>query len=228
MFTKAQVNKVMTELSKKTACFVSESHLQTSFVIEAAKQNEKYEFYPEYTVYKNKLPKNFIKNIGQGSARFDLVIVDKKSGDKTIIEFKYKTKEFFDNNHVLNFDIELTNQAAHNLTEYDIWKDISRIEHMVGSNKEYKNGFVIFITNDMLYPNGRNLNAKYGRAFSVENGQHKKGTKIWNPTPPPKTVSKNRLGKLIIKNTYNFDYKKFSSFPENKNGDFMSLIIEIS
>ena len=83
MFTRDKVNKVIEVLQSKGAFFVSEAHLQMSFILEAYKlYSNDFEFIPEYS----------IPNKTTGHDEIDLVIVDKQTNEKTFIEFKHKTK----------------------------------------------------------------------------------------------------------------------------------------
>ena len=83
----------------------------------------------------------------------DIVV---SNGDEYVpIELKYKKKE-------LKGDVELFGQnmgkgvilkgdAAHDFGRYGFWKDVRRIELLVKSFVNVKNGIVLFVTNDESY-----------------------------------------------------------------------------
>lgn len=90
-----------------------------------------------------------------------VIILDDSSldGSRMIpIELKYKTAE-------LSCDVSagskneeefnLRNHSAHDLAMYDCLKDIERIEKLLNDdNVDAKEGYTIWLTNDMYYPNG--------------------------------------------------------------------------
>lgn len=83
----------------------------------------------------------------------DIVV---SNGDEYVpIELKYKKKE-------LKGDVELfgqkmgkgvilKNNQAHDFGRYEFWKDVRRVELLVKSFENVKNGIVLFVTNDEAY-----------------------------------------------------------------------------
>ena len=90
MFSINEVNDIIKELKKSKYCYVSEAHIQLQFAIVGNNLfSNKFEFIPEYPGITN------IAGIDK-KTEFDLLVVDKKSQEKTLIEFKYKTRNATD------------------------------------------------------------------------------------------------------------------------------------
>lgn len=235
MLTKDEVEKIIDELKKSPNCYVSEAHIQLQFAIIGAKLFEgKYEFVPEYpghTAYSEN---------AERKTEFDLLVFDKKTGHKTLIEFKYKTKNEVQKNKqrmqypvVLGGTLQLANHGAQNPNRYDCWRDIYRIEQNV-KHKDVNNGFFIFVTNDMAYIDKDGSNSVFCKRddFSLMQGEHKHQTKKVDPNVKDSSAGAFRKSNPIkIENDYDFQYADFQDFknynvnePYNK---FMYLLVEI-
>ena len=210
---------------------MSEAHIQLQFAIVGNNLfSNKFEFIPEYPGITN------IAGIDK-KTEFDLLVLDKKSQEKTLIEFKYKTRNATDKSKrtlfpsYLGTDIALANHSAHDLNRYDCWWDIYRIESNVKS-RTFTNGFFIFVTNEYLYKDSDGSailsNTNDPEMFSLKEGYHKAMKKIVNPDISPKTAGAFRINNPIhIKNDYVFEYNNFQDFGLPKNGEFWSLIVPI-
>lgn len=233
MFTLEDVEKVIQKLSNDKRIFVSEADLQVSFIIEASKTIEKeFYYYPEFSPSSDEVPKEYKDNFG-GKVNFDLLIIDKETNDKTIIEFKYKTKEL--SNYQTNRDgmpvyINKGGNDAPDLGRYDCWKDIYRIEQFVKS-KYCKKGFFIFITDVEAYLT--NPEDKYYKDFDMSKGQHSpnQNGKYWKQRNNHiSSIGKERDHPLKINNLYEFEYKTFlEEFTTGKKTkhNFKYLIVKI-
>ena len=217
MFTRDKVNKVIEVLQSKGAFFVSEAHLQMSFILEAYKlYSNDFEFIPEYS----------IPNKKSGHDEIDLVIVDKKTNEKTFIEFKHKTKND-DNNPISlciygnpnpNDKFQPKNHGAQNLGRYDCWHDIERIENYK-IQENTTNGFFVFLTNDDAYWKQQGTK-KFGNAFDMTPKTYKPASKDWVRPVNINSITKKRDRAIDIKQQYTFKYDDYL-YP------FKILVVEI-
>lgn len=231
MFSINEVNDIIEELKNSKYCYVSEAHIQLQFAIVSNNLfKNASEFVPEYPGITN------IAGVDK-KTEFDLLVVDKETQEKTLIEFKYKTRNATDKSKrtlfptYLGTDIALANHSAHDLNRYDCWWDIYRIESNVKSGT-FTNGFFIFVTNEYLYKDEDGsaiLSYKNDpEMFSLKKGYHKAMVKTVDNKLDPKTAGAFRINNPIhIKNDYVFEYNKFQDFRLPKNGEFWSLIVPI-
>lgn len=234
MLTKDQVVQIIDELKKSAFCYVSEAHIQLQFaIIGAQMRGDQFDFIPEFPGHTA-----YSENAEQ-KTEFDLLVFDKKTGEKTLIEFKYKTKNIADKDKREKFPVvfgnwlKLANDGAHNPNRYDCWRDIFRIEQNV-KHKEVNNGFFILVTNDSAYigKDGSNSVFCQGDDFSLMPGVHIHQTKKVDPTVKGSSAGAFRKSNPIkIENNYDFEYKDFQDFktdnvnePYNK---FWYLLVEI-
>lgn len=232
MFTKQQVDQVVEKLSKSSYCYVSEAHLQVQFAIEAYRLfGDNFEIYPEYPLTTN-------YPTGPRRSEFDLLIFDKSTREKTLIEFKYKTRNGTYSGKRYDFPVafgqtkKLANDGAHNPNRYACWKDIYRIESPV-KNKQVDNGFFVFVTNDWLYvgTDGSDYicSQKGVKMFSIANGEHQHMIREIDPSIPTSSIGEfPKKNPLDIQNDYYFEYKDFQNFTDIPDwGKFWSLVVEI-
>ncbi len=235
MLTKQQVDDIIEALKRSRFCYVSEAHIQLQFAIIGAQMfGDQFDFIPEFPGHTA-----YSENAEQ-KTEFDLLVFDKKTGDKTLIEFKYKTKNEVQKNKqrmqypvVLGGALELANHGAQNPNRYDCWRDIYRIEQNV-KHKDVNNGFFIFVTNDMAYIKKDGSNSVFCKRddFSLMQGEHKHQTKKVDPNVKDSSAGAFRKSNPIkIENDYDFQYADFQDFknynvnePYNK---FMYLLVEI-
>mgnify|MGYP000940223012 CR=1 FL=1 len=235
MLTRDEVEKIIVELKNSQSCYVSEAHIQLQFAIIGARLlGNQFDFIPEFpghTAYSTN---------AEQKTEFDLLVFDKKTGHKTLIEFKYKTKNEVQKNKqrmqypvVLGGTLQLANHGAQNLNRYDCWRDIYRIEQNV-KHKDVNNGFFIFVTNDMAYIKKDGSNSVFCKEddFSLKPGKHNSQTKKVDPNVKDSSAGAFRKSNpIIIENDYYFEYKDFQDFktdnvnePYNK---FWYLLVEI-
>lgn len=232
MLTKDLVIQIIEELKKSEFCYVSEAHIQLQFAIIGAKLlRGKFNFIPEYPGY------TMYGGTTSQKTEFDLLVNDTKTGENTLIEFKYKTKndatidkrEWFP--VAFGGKLPLANDGAHNPNRYDCWRDIYRIEQNV-KNKKVKNGFFLFVTNDEAYINEDGSNSVFckGDDFSLMKGEHKHQTKKVDPNVKDSSAGAFRKSNPIkIDNDYDFEYKDFQDFTNVKKpyNKFQYLLVEI-
>lgn len=231
MFSINEVNDIIKELKKSKYCYVSEAHIQLQFAIVGNNLfKNAFEFVPEYPGITN------IAGVDK-KTEFDLLVVDKETQEKTLIEFKYKTRNATDKSKrtlfptYLGTDIALANHSAHDLNRYDCWWDIYRIESNVKSGT-FTNGFFIFVTNEYLYKDedgsGTLSVTKDPKMFSLKKGYHKATVKTVDDKLDPKTAGAFRIKNPInILNDYDFNYELFQDFNLPKDDKFWSLIVPI-
>lgn len=126
----------------------------------------------EYYVPCHELNKD--KYIWENELRLDILVC--KNKEYLPIELKYKTKSVqrklcrFGEN--LSNDVEvIKNQGAKDISMYDFWKDVRRIELVRERFENVKNGLAVFLTNDTSYLFGPK-NTSNNFAFSMSNGLH--------------------------------------------------------
>ncbi len=232
MLTNTQVVQIIDELKKSAFCYVSEAHIQLQFAIIGARLlGNQFDFIPEFpghTAYSTN---------AEQKTEFDLLVFDKNTGDKTLIEFKYKTKNNAEKNKREEFPVvfgkwlKLAYDGAHNPNRYDCWRDIYRIEQNV-KHKEVNNGFFIFVTNDPLYKNVDGTTSFCYQStpgmFSLKNGSHNAQHKKVNPSVSVKSAGAFRLNNdIYIENNYTFQYQPFQNFNVKKYNVFDYLLVEI-
>lgn len=234
MLEKNQVVQIIDELKKSKCCYVSEAHIQLQFAIIGAQLfGNQFDFIPEFPGHTT-----YSTNTVQ-KTEFDLLVFDKKNNEKSLIEFKYKTKNKGDKGKREKFPIvfggwlELANDGAYNPNRYDCWHDIYRIEQNV-KNKDANNGFFIFVTNDKTYIDKDGGNSVFckGDDFSLMPGMHKAQTKQVNPNARAESAGAFRKNNPIrIKNDYVFQYDAFQDFKNNNvnkpYNQFWFLLVEI-
>ncbi len=215
MFTKNDVDSIVASLKRESCVFVSEAHLQLAFALKI--NHGKYDVYPEYPA-----------TVNGKQSEFDLLVSDKTTGERTLVEFKYKTTN--NTNNPDSFPISsgvtviLKDQSAIDNGWYDSWKDISRIEQSVLNNSCSK-GFFILITNDKGYWQMNASNSKNAvSGLYMNDGHHAAGVKKFSNV---KEYRGSRNSPITTLNDYDFSYQPFLDFPGKKYGEFKILVVEI-
>ncbi len=232
MFTVQNAKSIINVLKSKKYCYVSEAHLQLQFAIEGAKLfPDQFEFIPEYPGYTPYSYNNTQKT------KFDLLVLDKKTNERTLIEFKYKTKNETKKGKAISFPgplgttLQLANDSAHNPNRYDCWKDIYRIERNV-RNGFVKNGFFLFVTNEDVYINKDGSNSVFckNNDFSMTPGKHLAQTKEVDKNAKESSAGAFRKNHPItIQKNYDFVYQDFQNFSSvSEYNKFWYLLVEIN
>ena len=202
-FSLEMFQNVLNRLKDKDHFFVSEAHLQTEFIIEAAKMYKDFKYYPELAP--SNLPAEYEADFGSKAVFFDLII--KCKNQTVLVEFKYLTKEYDET--VNGFRIALKNQSAQAIRRYDCWKDISRIETCtINDEIEVDYGYFILITNDPSYWKKPKKSNTIDSAFRIHSGHHKAGNKKWREDTSKGTIG-NRSHVIKIQKGYTFQYEPF-------------------
>lgn len=112
--------------------------------------------------------------------RIDIVVSDKEKQEYVPIEIKYKTKKI-DSKSIKNFDRLgeceeeldlLKDQSARDLGMYNYWKDIRRVELVCKKYEKVKNGFALFLTNDIKYTDKPSKEDCNYYNFSIHQNKH--------------------------------------------------------
>lgn len=203
----------MNDYSKKGIIFFNEAHFQSEFAIFLSKTipMSDYEIILEYS------PK-FKKY------RVDLLIKNKRTNERTIIEFKYVVKEALVEVSK-GFYINLKNQLAYDVRRYQIWRDISKLEDLIANGK-CEHGYFVMITNadDLIKPvNPKNIDSE----FDISSGLKRPNNtslywsyykeKTWKRYPKHVHIKKTK--------SYEFNYKSYSKATGML--DFKYLILPI-
>lgn len=133
-----------------------------------------------------------------------------------MFEFKYKT---INKKEVINDELyDFFNHGARDLGSYSFIKDVERIEKQLNKSilgYKVKEGYAIFLTNDLGYLNGFKLNSLCYN-YGLENN------KIFKSNIPLKFVVPNQkeqndtcvshLDEIIFKNDYKIEWKDYSEY----------------
>lgn len=203
--------EVIKQMAKTRKVFTSEADLQLTFAQSILC------CYPTSTVRLEYCP------VFKNEMHLDtLVLWPSGSNRKWIpIQLKYKTQEFkwSDNDDCF---YNLKNQGAQDWGCYDYLLDISRIETVKNSlQDEFKCGYAVFITNDLLYMNGPNSNSNYYDFRICEGRTIENEDLSWKNTSH---VSKQRINNIHLSGSYSFRWHEYS---EIYNSKFVILVNEI-
>lgn len=219
MFTKEMVNQVVEKL-KEDKIYTSEIHFQTRFIVVASLLFEDFSFIPE--VSPKDIPDDYSVRFENQKPFFDLVVVDNKTNEQTLIEFKYMTKQYSE--EINNFNYSLKSHEAMDIRRYDCWRDISRIEYFVENSNQISNGFLVLITNVLAFEKKAR---GFASEFEISEGFHEKGNKNWDAETG--TGTKKGRGEIQIHNDYEFKYETFYQANNNeRNNLFKVLIVDVN
>ncbi len=201
---------IVNKLKQKRKIFVSEAdfQLELAWVI---KEN-----YPTAKI-RLEYPPSFDLNM-----HIDiLVVIDNKWYP---IELKYKTKGC---KKIIDDEIfNLKNHGAKDVNSYLYLKDIMRIEKVRNNINNFGNGYTMFITNDLSYMKKPLKNNCVYSEFSLEDRIVKKGKMFWSKNTSKGTM-KNCEEPIILKDSYNINWKCYSKLDSENTGTFMYVINEI-
>lgn len=156
--------------------------------------------------------------------RLDLLLSRPDLGQRTAIELKYLTASWA--GEVFGEHFALKNQAAQDVRAYDVVKDMSRLERLVGAGLA-DNGFLIAITNDHSYwrpvTHGRPTNAD---AFRIYEGLELAGPRSWGPDTGAGTM-RGREAPLDLRGSHQMRWRDFSRVDNGNGGSFRALVVEV-
>lgn len=188
-------------ISRLTEVMRNEREMQVRLALHL-KENRYYDnVHVEYPVPLQVL-KKFYPNVGKQNEfpwKNDIYvdIVVEKDGQFVAVELKYATRAISVQPGVFyqpvpaNIKI-IKNQEASNLTMYNYWKDVHRIEALTHIPKVI-GGVAIILTNNKLYWEQPRQNPAYSN-FSTTDGRTVKGKMTWNTKNNGEDVSKEISG----------------------------------
>ena len=141
------------------------------------------------------------------------------------IELKYKTKGCTKviNNEIFN----LKNHGAKDVNCYLYLKDIMRIEKIKNCVKDcFKEGYAVFITNELSYMKKPFKNDCIYKDFSLENGTYKAGKMDWSEKAGEGT-KKNCEKPIVLEGSYNIKWQEYSLIDNTASGKFIYLVNRI-
>lgn len=221
-FSLSMVKTILAFIAAKDHFFVSEAHLQTEFIIAAAKLFPDNNYYPELVPCN--VPKKYEDKYKEKGIHFDLVIRTAKQKQKVLIEFKYITNPYSE--IIDGMNLQVKSHKSLNKRRYDCWKDIERIEMFSKEqDSDIDYGYFILITNiPGLWENAGKEEYDAGD-FYIEEGSHDAGIRKWKQGVSDGTTQ-GRDYPIEIVNSYYFKYEGFYDFGD-KYGKFKSLVVEI-
>ena len=101
-----------------------------------------------------------------------------------------------------------------------------RIEKIRDNVKEFDNGYTIFITNDISYTKKPIKDNCVYKQFSLEDKIVKSGKMFWEKTASKGTMM-NCEKPIILKDSYNINWKYYSKLDNENTGTFMYVVNEI-
>jgi len=202
---------IMSKLKEKRKIFVSEAdfQLEMAWIIK--------EEYPDAKVRLEYCPSfDFNMHIDI------LVTIDNKW---IPIELKYKTKGC--RKEIDNEIFNLKNHGAKDMNCYLYLKDIQRIEKIKENVAIFKEGYTIFITNELSYIKAPlKIDCVY-KEFSLEENIEKTGILDWSKKASDGT-KKNCEEPIILNNIYKMNWLEYSKIDDTNTGTFVYLINKIT
>lgn len=147
-------------LESREEKFFNERDLQMHLALYLERSNKYDKVEVEYYVPKSELLPEYMWD---SEMKIDIVV--RKDGKFVPIELKYKTKAIAGVHYKrfgekISDDCIIKNQAAQNISKYDFWKDVRRLEILKKKFKNIHGGICLFLTNDQSYKSTPRDNAK--------------------------------------------------------------------
>ena len=141
------------------------------------------------------------------------------------IELKYKTKacEIKVNQEIFY----LKNHGAKDVNCYRYLADIQRIEKIRDKEKQFEEGYSVFLTNDQSYTKVPQKENCVYKEFSIEEGAEKRGTLAWSPDTGDGT-KKGMEDPITLKDCYEMRWKEYCVLNESNTGKFLYVVNKIS
>ena len=195
----------MNKLGYERGCFSSEADFQFAFAWELQKLLPNAKIRLEYCPAFDR--------------KMHIDIFVETNGYTFSIELKYKTKIFKNNEY------SLKGHGAQDFGRYDYIKDISRIEAVKCSDKRFKGGYAIMLTNDPSYWEIPTNQDSDDSDFRIHEGRVLQGEPKWKHTPSFKDKKERKV--LVLNGSYSIKWHIFSRIQNEKNGIFKYLVTEV-
>lgn len=140
------------------------------------------------------------------------------------IELKYKTKGC--TKVVDNETFNLKNHGAKDVNCYLYLKDIQRIEKIKENVLDFKEGYTVFITNELSYIRKPLKEDCVYQQFSLEDGIIKTGNLDWGKNASEGT-KKNCEQPIQLRENYYIKWENYSKLDDSNTGTFMYLVNKI-
>lgn len=141
------------------------------------------------------------------------------------VELKYKTRHVSVNWQGERF--ELIQQGAQDLSGYDIWKDVTRVERICAAF-ENVDGYVVVLSNDdSLWRRVSTEDNTVGAAFRVFEGRQASGTLYWASHAGAGTM-KTREDPLSLGNEYELQWQDYARLGPGQGETLRLLVIPVT
>lgn len=201
---------VMQSLRGKRPVFHSEADFQHALAMELSTQAPRSQIRLEY------------RPMSDERIYIDLWALDKSQ--KLAVELKYKTRLARVDWKDERFD--LANQGAQDLSAYDVWKDVQRLER-VCTQRADTNGYVILLSNDATFWNAPASNGTVGSAFRLHEGRVASGGLYWASHAGDGTM-KNRENPIELNGSYRIEWHDYSRLGPGQGLTFRYTLIHVS
>lgn len=233
-FTQQVLNDIHAFLNQNTRVFANERDLQMNLAV-YLKAKKRYDVEVEYHIPSNiidtLLPQSLPMRIGYypwfqtysskpQEMYVDLVV---GNGDEYVpVELKYKKKELKGDVKLFWQDmgkgVLLKGDAKHDFGRYGFWKEVRRMELLVDSFVNVRNGIVLFVTNDESYKTASlaGTNSEYLAMGDGTDAYHKDTNCCW-PFNPLMTDSYKSCPNFMLEdehdvNWYDYTFERFSFY----------------
>ncbi|WP_035856458.1 hypothetical protein [Cryptosporangium arvum] len=112
-------------------------------------------------------------------------------------------------------DFDLPDHSAHDLSRFDVIKDVRRVESLVAAGLAHA-GCSLTLTNDPLYWQPARRAEPRDKAFHLHDQRTLSGTLAWPPDVPPGSIA-GREAPLDLTGTYRLHWQPYSTI-ENAVG----------
>lgn len=143
--------------------------------------------------------------------------------EERFIELKYKTRRLATT--VNGEDYNLLAHSANDVSRYDFWKDVERLERVV-KERPRAAAYTVFLTNDHLYwQDTRRLTCD--AEFRIHDGrQVSKQNLCWGDRAGAGTTKK-RERRLCLNGTYLLTWHDYSTAAQSSSGRFRYIAVPI-
>lgn len=158
-----------------------------------------------------------------GAMYIDIVVTD-ADRTRTAIELKYWTKR-------LEVDLDgepfrLRNQGAHDISRYDLVKDIARVERLVHAGVA-DSGWVVALTNDRNYWSPATRVDTIDAAFRLSEGRVLSGRLAWADHAGAGTT-RTRQRAHELHGSYQMQWRDYSDVASTSAGRFRYLALHVA
>lgn len=156
--------------------------------------------------------------------QLDLLVREPETGAGTAIELKYLKARW--DGVVDGEAFTLLNQGAHDISRYDVVKDIARVERFVAANCDW-NGYSVTITNDSSYwREPARAVTTIDAAFRVHHGAVLAGERAWGAAAGEGTM-RGRKAPLSLAGSHSLAWRDYSDVGGTR-GAFRVLVVQVT